>query len=199
MTKIVEIGDPVLRTQARPLLPEEILSDEIQNLINVMKEVMRRASGVGLAAPQIGACLQLIVIEDRKEYHSRLSAKQIAERERTEIPFHVLINPKLTIIEADTAKFFEACLSIPGWTAIVPRAKAVQVEYLNEKGEPCTVTAKGWYARILQHEIDHINGTLYIDRAYLRTFMTMESNHRLWKDKSVSDVMQSFNCSGLEK
>mgnify|MGYP000860820570 CR=1 FL=1 len=176
-TKIVEIGDPILRTPARPLFPEEILSEEIQNLIQIMKATMRKALGIGLAAPQIGLSLQLIVIEDKKEYYSSLDAEQIAEHERTEIPFHVVINPKLTVLGGDVAEFFEDCLSFPGWMAVVPRAKSVHVEYLNEEAKPCEILAKGWYARILQHEIDHVNGILYLDRAYPHTLMSMENNH----------------------
>src|SRR5579863_50846 len=92
---IVHAGEPVLRQQARALSPQEIRSKEIQKLIEHMRETMRGAPGVGLAAPQIGVSLQLAVIEDRKEYHKDVSADQLALRERRPVPFHVIINPRV--------------------------------------------------------------------------------------------------------
>lgn len=186
--KIVQAGETVLREKARDLTVDEILSPNIQKLIQDMKETMRQAPGVGLAAPQIGESLQIAVIEDMDQ--SNLSPKQIEERERYPVPFHVIINPKLTIEESDTAAFFEGCLSVPQLVAVVPRAKAVRVDCLNEKGEPVTIQAKGWYARILQHEIDHLNGTLYIDRAYLPTLMPQDSYINLWRNKSIQEVLE---------
>lgn len=186
---IVQIGHPALRQIARELSVEEITSPEIQELIEIMKATMRAAPGVGLAAPQIGKSLQLVVIEDMD--HSHLSAKQIAERNRYPVPFHVIINPKLYIEDSsDNAEFFEGCLSVPGCVGVVPRAKSVRVECLNERGEPVVIEAKGWYARILQHEIDHLNGTLYIDKAQLSTLMTMENYAKLYKDKSVQEIKE---------
>ena len=98
-----------------------------------------------------------------------------------------MINPELTIECAETAEFFEGCLSLAGFSAIVPRARRVRVECLNEKAEPVAITAEGWYARILQHEIDHLHGTLYIDRMNPRTFSTQDNYVRHWKDKPVSE------------
>jgi peptide deformylase len=187
--KVVTIGEPVLRTTARLLSREEILSPEMQAFIQRMKEAMRAAPGVGLAAPQVGVPIQLIVIEDKAEYHSYLTPQQRLERERTEVPFHVVINPTLEL-EGQEAEFFEGCLSIPDLIGIVPRAKAVRVECLNEKAEPVVIRATGWYARILQHEIDHLRGTLFIDRAKLRTLTTMDNHTRLWKEKSIEETQR---------
>src|ERR1700719_4891118 len=150
---IVHAGDPVLRQQARALSPKEIKSKEIQKVIEHMRETMRGAPGVGLAAPQIGLSLQLAVIEDREEYHKEVAAEQLRERERRPVPFHALINPRITEMSDDSAEFFEGCLSLPGFSALVPRARAVRVEFLNERGLKETLEASGWYARILQHEI----------------------------------------------
>src|SRR6185437_4066170 len=113
--------------------------------------------------PQVGFSLQLVVIEDQAEFIGKLPAEQVAERERRPVPFHVLINPKLTLLGSEPAEFFEGCLSLAGFTAVVPRARRVRVECLNERAEPVIIEASGWYARILQHEIDHLSGTLYID------------------------------------
>ena len=167
--KIVQAGDPILRKQSRPLTKDEIRSPSIQLLIELMRDTMREAPGVGLAAPQIGKSIQLAVIEDRADYLDRLSADELAEYQRAAIPFHVIINPKLTFLDKTSAQFFEGCLSVAGYQAIVDRALNVRVKCLNERGEEITIKAQGWYARILQHEIDHLNGTLYIDRMKTRT------------------------------
>jgi peptide deformylase len=176
--KIWQAGEAVLRSQSRPLTPGEIRGPEIQELIASMRDTMRDAPGVGLAAPQIGLDIQLVVIEDRPEYIQKVSPAQIEERQRRPVPFHVLINPSLTFEPSETFEFFEGCLSVAGFTAIVPRAGRVRVEYLNEAAESREVVADGWYARILQHEIDHLQGTLYIDRMQSRSFSTTDNYMR---------------------
>jgi peptide deformylase len=103
----------------------------------------------------------------------------------------VIINPRLTLHEA-RLDFFEGCLSVDGFQGIVPRAREVTVEALNHQGEPITINAAGWYARILQHEIDHLNGLLYIDRMYTRTFTTSRNGARLWHGQSPAAVLQSL-------
>lgn len=187
---IVHAGDPVLRVQAKALSKEEILSPEIQALIEKMAVAMRAAEGVGLAAPQIGRSLQIAVIED--VHHAHLTREQLEERERRPVPFHVIINPRLYIEESETAEFFEVCLSVPEFIGMVPRAKAVRVECLNERAEPIVIEAEGWYARILQHEIDHLNGVLYIDRAHLPTVMTEENYLKIWKGHSPKEIASSL-------
>jgi peptide deformylase len=181
--KIVQAGDPILRKQSRPLTKDEISSLSIQQLIDSMRDTMREAPGVGLAAPQIGESIQLAVIEDREVYINDLSADQLAARQRSTIPFHVIINPKLLFLDDSSAGFFEGCLSVAGYQAVVDRALKARVECLNERGEPVTINAAGWYARILQHEIDHLQGTLYIDRMKTRTFTTAENMLQFWKSQ----------------
>ncbi len=179
--KIVQAGGEVLRQSARTLTRDEILSKQTQRLIEEMREAMREAPGVGLAAPQVGLSLQLAVIEDRMEYHAKATPQQLAERQRRPVPFHVLINPRIAAGGDEQVEFFEGCLSVAGYSAIVPRMHRVTAEFLNEHAEPVRVEAEGWYARILQHEIDHLNGILYIDRMHPRTFCTQENHDRLWK------------------
>jgi len=146
--KIRQVGEAVLRQKARPLSREQILDRSTQELIEYMRETMHDAPGVGLAAPQIGHALQLVVIEDQAEFIQRLPPEQVAERERRPVPFHVLINPKLTLLDSGPVEFFEGCLSLAGFTAVVPRAKQVRVDGLNERAEPVTIEATGWYARM---------------------------------------------------
>lgn len=188
--KIMQAGEQVLRQQAQPLSAEEIRSREIQQLIEMMRETMRDAPGIGLAAPQIGLSIQLAVIEDPVHPRPDLSNEALTERERVHVPFHVIINPQIYLEPDQTIEFFEGCLSVFGFMALVPRARSVKVKCLNEKGEPITINAHGWYARILQHEIDHLKGILYLDRMHSRSFMTAENMTRYWATKKSSEVRE---------
>ena len=193
--KIVQAGDPILRKQSRALTREEISSPSIQQLIESMRDTMREAPGVGLAAPQIGESIQLAVIEDRPRYIANLSEDELAELQRTAIPFHVIINPKLSFLNDSSATFFEGCLSVEGFQAVVDRALNVRVECLNERGEETTIKAQGWYARILQHEIDHLNGTLYIDRMKTRTLTNAENMTKFWNNQSIEQVLAELDSN----
>ncbi len=181
--EIVQAGEPVLRQIARQLRSDEIQSPEIQQTIAAMLETLRLAPGVGLAAPQVGLGLQLAVIEDREQYQSSWTPEQLRSRGRVPIDFHVIINPELEILDpGGQAEFFEGCLSVSGYTALVPRYTRVRVRYLDERGERQQVEAQGWYARILQHEIDHLNGTLFLDRMKPRTFMSVKNYLDRWRN-----------------
>ena len=190
---IVQVGDPVLRRRARALSVAEIRSREIQQLIVAMRTRMHEAPGVGLAAPQIGRSLRLAVIEDRKEYHKEVLEEQLRERERRPVPFHVIINPSLEVIGEEAAEFFEGCLSLAGFTALVTRARVVRVECLDERGHEKVIEASGWYARILQHEVDHLNGTLYIDRMQTRSFTSLENWSQFSKAKPVKLIKEELD------
>jgi peptide deformylase len=190
--KIVQVGELVLRQRARPLLHEEIALPETQQLIAWMHETMRDAPGVGLAAPQVGLAVQLAVIEDRPEYSKDISAERLAERGRKPVPFQVLINPRIVEQSADQAEFFEGCLSLAGFSALVKRSRQIAVEYLDYRGQPRRIEAEGWYARILQHEIDHLHGRLYIDRMDSRSFMSVDNLTRHWKDMPLEAVRQAL-------
>jgi peptide deformylase len=188
--KIVQAGEVVLRRPANALRPRDIRGRRVQQLIESMRETMYAAPGVGLAAPQVALPLQLAVIEDKAEYTKDASAEFLKERERKPVPFHVIINPTISIEPSRTVEFFEGCLSLAGFTALVRRAHTVTVECLDHKGEPRTIHASGWYARILQHEIDHLRGALYIDGMNSRTFMSVENFNQFWKDKPIAEVLK---------
>jgi peptide deformylase len=193
--KIVQAGDPVLRRRARPLTVAEVRSPHIQHLIAQMRDTMRDAPGVGLAAPQIGESIQLVVIEDPPDLQAPLTPEQRAERARDAVAFHVLVNPELTVEDAAPAEFFEGCLSVHDRVMLVPRATRVRVKALDEHGEPVEKVGHGWYARILQHEIDHLHGTLCIDRMRSRSFMSVEQHGRFWKGKSVAEVKAALGIA----
>jgi peptide deformylase len=197
--EIIQTGNPVLRERARALSVAEIRSAEIRKLIEAMRACMHEAPGVGLAAPQVGLGLQLAVIEDREDYHKDVSEAVLKERERRPVDFHAIINPVLEEMGEERAEFFEGCLSLSGFTALVPRARAVRVTCLDERGEHRTIEASGWYARILQHEIDHLNGTLYIDRMRTRSFTSMENLAEFWKGKPVNEIKKELGLDANER
>jgi peptide deformylase len=186
--KIMQTGEPVLRQIGRRLTPEEIALPAIQELIEHMRDTMRDAPGVGLAAPQVGLPIQLAVVEDRAEYLNGIAPELLAERERKPVPFLVLINPNIVEYSEETVEFFEGCLSVAGFSALVKRSRRVRVEYLDEHGQAQRLEASGWLARILQHEIDHLNGRLYIDRMETRSFTSLDNMGRHWKDLPVESV-----------
>lgn len=176
--ELLQVGEPVLRERARELSREEILSDRTRELIALMHETLRDAPGVGLAAPQIGEGIQLAIIEDLAEYSRDLPPDEVAARERTPVPFHVIINPRIVSYGEHKLEFFEGCLSLAGFMGMVARSREVVVECLDEQAKSRAIRASGWYARILQHEIDHLNGIIYIDRMDTRTFASVENYKR---------------------
>jgi len=196
--KIRQVGDPVLRQRARPIPPDELASARIQDLIALMRDTMRDAPGVGLAAPQIGESLQLVVVEDPPQLQSGLTAEQLAERERGAVPFHVLVNPVLTVIGDDMVDAFEGCLSIHNFVMGVRRARRVMVDALDATGSAIRIEAGGWYARILQHECDHLRGALCIDRADLRTLATSDMHARSWRGLPPQGVRDAQPAGDLE-
>ena len=164
---IVQTGHPVLRQQAAPVDVKDIGTPDLEKLIDFITEVMRAAPGVGLAAPQIGIPLRLFVVEDQSEGDE--------DRERESVPLHVFINPTLEVIGDEAVGFYEGCLSVEGMAAVVSRWREVKVTGLDRTGQPIEVQWKGWPARILQHEFDHLEGVLYIDRMVTQTFSTVEN------------------------
>jgi peptide deformylase len=186
--KIVQVGDPVLRRHARELSRDEIATPAIQDMIVRMRDTMRDAPGVGLAAPQIGESIQLVVIEDPPQAHAGMTPAQLAERERSAVAFHVLINPRLTVEGDEQIAAYEGCLSLAGFSMIVPRWRRVRVEALDEHGDPVVKIASGWYARILQHEIDHLRGVVCCDRMDPRTLTTQDNHMRYWRGMLLEDV-----------
>ena len=189
---IIQAGEPVLRQVSRALAAAEIVLPATQQLIEDMRETMRKAPGVGLAAPQIGLPLQLAVIEDRPEYLKDVAAERLAERERKPVPFLVLINPRIVEQSKDIAEFYEGCLSLAGFSALVGRSRSVTVEYTDEHAQPKRIEARGWFARILQHEIDHLQGRLYIDQMETRSFTTLDNLNRYWKDLPIQTVRRQL-------
>jgi len=190
--RIVQVGDPVLRAATAAVDPSAIRTAEIQNLIEGMVAAMHKAPGVGLAAPQVGVSKRIIVMEDRPEMTAGLPQDVLIEREREPQPLRVLINPVMTMVGAETRDFFEGCLSITGYTAMVTRNREVAVSYLDEKGNPQEWRARGWPARVMQHEYDHLERVLYTDKMIRRSFMSTEEFKARHGTKLIADLKQEL-------
>jgi peptide deformylase len=152
--EIVTLPEPVLRKKARKVTDFGL---ELQTLIDDMVETMRVAPGVGLAAPQVNASVRVIVVEYGEE----------DEEEKAPVPpkLYTVVNPEITRFSKESEVGSEGCLSIPGFAGDVDRPLAVTIKGLNRRGQPIRIKAEGWLARIFQHEIDHLDGVLFIDRA----------------------------------
>jgi peptide deformylase len=189
---IVQAGAPVLRARAGEVPPEHIQSPEFRALVDRMVAAMRAAPGVGLAAPQLGVGLRVLVLEDTAERMAALGEAEKAERGRVPVPLRVLVNPVLRPVGERTASFFEGCLSVRGYAAVVTRAHEVEVTGLDETGAPVRWQVSGWPARILQHEVDHLDGTLYVDRMHTRTLSTPEQVKARFSGRPVEDVLREL-------
>jgi peptide deformylase len=163
---IVQAGHPVLRRPAQRYdgqLDDVVLGE----LLDLMRRTMHAAPGVGLAAPQIGIPLCLAVLEDPGAQDDAVARL----RERPPLPYRVLVNPRYTAVGGERAAFYEGCLSVRGWQAVVARPRAVHLTGQDETGRALDEVVTGWPARIVQHETDHLDGVLYVDRAELRSLV----------------------------
>jgi len=190
--RIVQVGDPVLRSAATAVDVDAIGRAEMRDLIAGMVAAMRKAPGIGLAAPQVGVSKRIFVMEDRPEMTADLPKAVLLEREREPSPLHVLINPVVRPVGAEMRDFFEGCLSITGYTAMVTRHREVAVAYLDEKGEPREWIARGWPARVVQHEYDHLEAVLYTDKMIARSFMSNDEFRARYAARPIAEVKQEL-------
>ena len=189
---IVQTGAEVLRRRAAEVPMEDIATVEFQALIARMITVMREAPGVGLAAPQIGVPQRVFVVEDCEELMAGATPDERAARERVPVPVRVFINPHVRPVGEEKVTFFEGCLSVAGFSALVPRFREVEVSALDETGAAVTWQVRGWPARILQHEMDHLDGTLYLDRMLTRSFGSIASIKGRFGGHTISEVMRDL-------
>src|SRR5690349_7133329 len=165
--KVCRLGHPVLRMEAQHVSPKELASSRIQKLIDDMMETMVEYYGVGLAAPQIHESLSIAVIESHGP--------------RGEIPMTVLVNPSVTVLNEELIEDWEGCLSVPDFRGRVPRWRKLRVEALDRNGKPLQFIADEFFARVVQHEFDHLMGKVYLDRMdYLRTLAHFAEFQRYW-------------------
>lgn len=188
---VVQAGHPVLRTVAAPY-DGQVGADELDELLALMHRTMRAAPGVGLAAPQIGLPLALAVVED-----PGVADDDVARvRERSPLPYRVLVNPAYAPADDDVVAFYEGCLSVVGYLAVVARPRSVRLTGLDEHGGPLDEVLTGWAARIVQHETDHLRGTLYLDRAETRSLSATDAWGAHWGTEPVP--LEAARALGFE-
>lgn len=167
---VLRMGNPILRLKAKPVSLEEIRSDTFKNLIEDMFETMEAEDGIGIAAPQIGISKQVAIIGVPRnnprypEIESTEIADESEDEEEKDYEIIVVINPKITVLDEEKLGFWEGCLSVPGLRGFVERPKKIRVDYLDLDGKEVSREADGFDAIVFQHEIDHLEGFLYLDR-----------------------------------
>ncbi len=178
LREIVTLPEPILRRKAKPITK---FDKALQTLIDDMIDTMRDAPGVGLAAPQVNIGQQLIVVEYAED-----DEEENFDEEESETPppvkpklLYVMVNPEIVKASEEKVMGVEGCLSIPGIQGEVERHEAIQVKGLNRYGKPQKLKVDGWMARIFQHEIDHLNGVLFTDRAERVWEFQQDEEHEL--------------------
>ena len=184
---IVQAGHPALRQRAAAFdgqLPHE----QLDRLIALMRQVMHEAPGVGLAAPQLGIPLQIAVVEDQFD----VDPEAAALRKRSPLKFMALLNPTYTPVGTELASFYEGCLSLNGLQAVVARPEKVLLEFQVSDGSRVQKEFAGWQARIVQHETDHLNGVLYVDRAQLRSLSSNAEYAARWAEPGIGKAREGL-------
>ena len=181
--QILRMGNPILRERSRELSKEEIFSDWFTNLITDMTDSMHATQGIGIAAPQIGELVRVSVIEfspDSERYP-----------DMGEQALKIFINPVLKVTNSEDQIFWEGCLSVPDLRGAVARPSGVYVEYLDENAKPQSIQADGFFATVLQHEFDHLDGKLYIDRIKDLTKLSyIEEYKQFWSPQALHEELE---------
>jgi peptide deformylase len=170
--KVTRLGHPVLRKVTEQVPPQELQSPAMQKFIDDMVETMKEYEGVGLAADQVFESKQVAVLEvaDNPRYPDKPA-----------VPLTVLVNPKITPLSDEMEEDWEGCLSIPDLRGRVPRYKSIRVQALDRDGNPLDFVATDFHARVIQHEFDHLNGKVYLDRMRdLTTLTFLQELARYW-------------------
>jgi peptide deformylase len=172
--EVLRMGHPVLRERARPV--ENVGTPEFRELVADMKETMAAKNGAGLAAPQIGVGSRVVIfgVEKNPRYP-----------DAEEVPFTVLVNPKITLLTKDVESDWEGCLSVPGMRGMVPRYTKLRYTGTDEEGNPIDRVAEGFHARVVQHECDHLDGILYPQR--MTDMRTFGFTKELFPDEEIAD------------
>jgi peptide deformylase len=177
--RVARLGHPVLRKIAEPVSPEAIRSPDVQRLIDDMLETMDEYDGAGLAAPQVHVSRRVVIygVHQNPRYP-----------DAEDVPLTVLVNPKITPATTDTDEDWEGCLSVPDLRGQVPRFTRVKVEASDRDGKPLRFTADGFHARVIQHECDHLDGIVYLDRMRsLATLSFLPEFHKYWLGRTPDE------------
>ncbi len=181
------MGDPVLRQRAVEFTGQ-VGPDELDAFLSLMRRTMLAAPGVGLAAPQIGVPVRIAVVEDQFP----ISEDIARARERAPLPYTALINPRYRQASEDTVSFYEGCLSFSGFQGVVARPREVEVSFDTPGGHAMTATYTGWQARIMQHECDHLDGTVYVDKMLTRSLTTSDEYAARWAQPTIDDAARAL-------
>ncbi|MEU0107674.1 peptide deformylase [Streptomyces sp. NPDC006129] len=184
---IVTAGDPVLRRGTEPY-DGQLDPTLLARFVEALRVTMRAAPGVGLAAPQVGVGLRIAVIEDPAPVPEEVRVA----RGRVPQPFRVLVNPAYEPVGGARAAFFEGCLSVPGYQAVVARPGAVRLTGQDEHGRALDEVFTGWPARIVQHETDHLDGVLYLDRAESRSLSSHQAVAERWAQPTPHEAARAL-------
>lgn len=154
--KVIKMGHPTLKKIARELTREEILSEEVKLLIQDMMDTMQHENGIGIAAPQINQSVQAAII--------KISGNNPRYPDREEGPLFIIFNPQIIILDETLQGFWEGCLSVPGLRGFVERPRKVRISYLDQNAKDQMIELEGFLATVFQHELDHLFGTLYVEK-----------------------------------
>jgi len=188
---VCQIGNPILRQVAKPVPRDKISTPEFQHLLDHMVQIMRGTRGVGLCAPQVGVSLQVVCMEFTDQYLKQLGPKKTAQLQMTKLPLTILINPHLTITNNKVITEEEGCLSVGGYAGRVARATAIQIKGINRHGDDEQHDLIGWSARIAQHEIDHLQGIIYVDKMADGSFRSLLcEEHKGLNDQFIYSLKQ---------
>ena len=174
LLKIARLGHPTIRGGAESVSEEDLQSPDLQRFIENMVETMRDANGVGIAAPQVHVSQQIIAIE--------VSTDNPRYPNQSPVPLTILINPKIIEQGGETVNGWEGCLSVPDLRGLVPRWNWVIVEGLDRYAQKVHLKAQGFHARVIQHEVDHLHGKVFLDRLPdLNTLTHLREYEQYWK------------------
>lgn len=192
--KVARMGHPVLREKAKKIDPKDIPTPEIQGLIQDMINTMEEYGGIGIAAPQVYESKSLAIIRmendsDKYDASVNINAKSKYKDSNGE-PIAVFINPVIKVIDDKRQNFWEGCLSVPGLRGLVGRPRKVSVEYLDESGNPQKITVEDFAATVVQHELDHLAGKLYVDRIEDKTKLMFEEEYIKFHQGDGSDEIE---------
>lgn len=186
--EVLKMGHPTLRVKAQPISQEEILSTEFKELVADMFETMEAEDGIGIAAPQIGVSKQVAIVgvpKDNPRYPE-------VEEEDPEVDFDILvvINPTITVIDATKSGFWEGCLSVPGLRGYVERPSKIKVEFTDMEGKPQVQEVSGFAATVFQHELDHLDGVLYVDHVEDKTKLAFIDEYLEFHDDQEQEELE---------
>lgn len=167
--RVLNMGNPLLRAVARPLRPEEVGSEAVRRLITDLVDTLRDYGGVGLAAPQIGESVRLAIVE--------IVGGPSRYGELAPMPLTVFINPAIDVLDAAAKGYWEGCLSVPGLRGFVERPQHVRIRFTSERGEAQDIEIKGFSATVFQHEFDHLDGRLFVDRLVDSRLLAFEKEY----------------------